>query len=83
MRKLRHPFKRAEKSQDPLINEHLGDTYVKLKRNSDAWDAYRKSADADPKNSRTAKKLKELEKFLAPATMQRKVLRGLKGTCSS
>jgi len=69
----------AQKSPDPLINEHLGDAYVKLNRNSDAWDAYRKSVDADPKNSRASKKLKDLEKFLGPATLQRKVLKRAEG----
>lgn len=65
----------SQNSSDPLIFEHLGDALMKLGRKEDAWDAYKGSLARNPKNSKAAARIKELEKFVLPGTMQRKTLK--------
>jgi tetratricopeptide (TPR) repeat protein len=69
----------AEKSRDPLILEHLGDAYVKLGKNAEAWEAYAKGFDRSPRSKSLKAKLKEMEKFLLPDTLRRKVLKRAAG----
>ncbi len=67
--------KAAEKIQDAVIFEHLGDAQVKLDKIADAWDSYQKALTFDPKNKSLKKKIKKMEKLVLPRTLQRKVLK--------
>ena len=62
------------KLSDPVVWEHLGDVSMRLNKTSEAWDAYEKALSLEPKNKVMLKKIKELEKFVLPRTVQRKVL---------
>jgi tetratricopeptide (TPR) repeat protein len=64
----------SSKLSDPVVWEHLGDVSLKLNKTSEAWDAYQKALNIEPKNKVTLKKIKELEKFVLPRTLQRKIL---------
>ena len=65
----------CEKLLDTTIFEHVGDLYAKQHKTLDAWNAYRKSLDLDPRNKSALKKLWEMEKLVLPSTLQRKVLK--------
>ena len=54
----------SEKVDDATILGHLGDAEAALKKNADAWQAYRNSLDLGPKNKAVKAKLKETEKSL-------------------
>ncbi|MCB4791114.1 MAG: tetratricopeptide repeat protein [Elusimicrobia bacterium] len=65
----------SEKINDPVVFEHVGDVSMKLNKTADAWDAYQKSSSLDQKNKNVLKKIKALEKFVLPKTVQRKLLK--------
>ena len=46
---------------DPVIWEHLAETYIKLDMPEEALDAYRKSLDLDPDNEAVRSRAKQLE----------------------
>ncbi|MBN1621707.1 MAG: tetratricopeptide repeat protein [Endomicrobiales bacterium] len=79
----RGSFKEAEeilnravgKIADPIVWEHLGDVRFKLDNTSQAWDAYQKAMELDPNNKILAKKISQLEKFVLPKTLHRKILK--------
>jgi outer membrane lipoprotein-sorting protein len=60
---------------DPVVWEHLGDVRLKLGQKTEAWDAYRKALELDPKNKAVKSKIESLEKLVLPKTLQRKMLK--------
>jgi tetratricopeptide (TPR) repeat protein len=72
-------LKAAEKLQDAVVWDHLGDVRMQLHKTDDAWLAYRKALDLDPKNKVVARKVKALEKRVMPQTLQRQVLKRAEG----
>jgi len=48
-------------SDDAVIWEHIGDTYLKLNESAKALDAYQKSLAIDPRSSRVDDKVRKLE----------------------
>lgn len=67
--------KAAAANGDATILDHLGDVKAKLGKNTDAWDAYRRSFEANPRDKKVAKKIKLMEKLVLPSTIQRKLLK--------
>jgi predicted Zn-dependent protease len=51
----------SEREEDPIIFDHLGDAYVKLKKNKEAKKAYLKALELDPEMEKVEEKLKQLE----------------------
>jgi tetratricopeptide (TPR) repeat protein len=53
--------KTAER-EDPVVFEHLGDTYLKLNRSQEALEAWQKALALDPKNKNLADKIQTTKK---------------------
>jgi tetratricopeptide (TPR) repeat protein len=68
-------LKASASLEDATILEHLGDVQAKLGKNSLAWEAYGRASSKKPGNKKLAKKIKQLETLVLPATIQRKLLK--------
>jgi tetratricopeptide (TPR) repeat protein len=55
--------KTAERD-DPVVFEHIGDTYLKLNRTKDALEAWQKALSLDPKNKNLADKIQATKKTI-------------------
>lgn len=55
--------KTAER-EDPVVFEHVGDTYLKLNRIKDALEAWQKALSLDPKNKNLADKIQATKKTI-------------------
>ena len=58
---------RAAKSaerEDPVVFEHIGDTYLKLNRTKEALEAWQKALSLDPKNKNLADKIQATKKTI-------------------
>lgn len=58
---LKYLKKADERLSDPIIIDHIGDTYLKLDEISSAIEAYRRALSLDPENEEIKEKLRELE----------------------
>jgi tetratricopeptide (TPR) repeat protein len=50
--------------EDPVVFEHIGDTYLKLNRSRDALEAWQKALALDPKNKNLADKIQTTKKTI-------------------
>jgi len=50
---------------DPVVFEHIGDTYLKLNRTAEALEAWQKALVLDPKNKTLAKKIEGTKRTIA------------------
>ncbi len=50
--------------EDPVVFEHIGDTYLKLNRSRDALEAWQKALALDPKNKNLADKIQTTKKAI-------------------
>jgi tetratricopeptide (TPR) repeat protein len=55
--------KTAER-EDPVVFEHIGDTYLKLNRTREALEAWQKALSLDPKNKNLADKIQATKKMI-------------------
>jgi len=55
--------KTAER-EDPVVFEHIGDTYLKLNRTREALEAWQKALTLDPKNKNLADKIQATKKTI-------------------
>jgi tetratricopeptide (TPR) repeat protein len=55
--------KTAER-QDPVVFEHIGDTYLKLNRTREALEAWQKALSLDPKNKNLVDKIQTTKKLI-------------------
>jgi tetratricopeptide (TPR) repeat protein len=55
--------KTAER-EDPVVFEHIGDTYLKLNRTREALEAWQKALSLDPKNKNLADKIQTTKKTI-------------------
>src|SRR5438132_9595318 len=55
---------KAAEHDDPVVFEHIGDTYLKLNRMPDALDAWQKALALDPKNKTLADKIEGTKKTI-------------------
>ena len=55
--------KTAER-EDPVVFEHIGDTYLKLNRTREALEAWQKALSLDPKNKNLADKIQTTKKMI-------------------
>jgi tetratricopeptide (TPR) repeat protein len=60
---LLHAAKSAER-EDPVVFEHIGDTYLKLNRTKEALEAWQKALSLDPKNKNLADKIQATKKTM-------------------
>jgi tetratricopeptide (TPR) repeat protein len=60
---LLHAAKSAERD-DPVVFEHIGDTYLKLNRTREALEAWQKALALDPKNKNLADKIQTTKKTI-------------------
>src|SRR5207249_12178196 len=60
---LQRAAKTAE-HEDPVVFEHLGDTYLKLNRAREALEAWQKALALDPKNKNLADKIQTTKKTI-------------------
>jgi tetratricopeptide (TPR) repeat protein len=60
---LLHAAKTAE-HEDPVVFEHIGDTYLKLNRSREALEAWKKALALDPKNKNLADKIQTTKKTI-------------------
>jgi len=62
---------KAAEREDPIVFEHIGDTYLKLNRTREALEAWQKALALDPKNKKLADKIQTTKKTIGkdlPAT---------------
>ena len=50
--------------EDPVVFEHIGDTYLKLNRIREALEAWQKALSLDPKNKNLADKIQSTKKTI-------------------
>jgi len=50
--------------EDPIVFEHIGDTYLKLQRVSEALESWQKAFALDPKNSKLAEKIESTKTMI-------------------
>jgi cytochrome c-type biogenesis protein CcmH/NrfG len=55
---------KAAEREDPVVFEHLGDTYLKLNRIQEALEAWQKALALDPKNKNLADKIQTTRKTI-------------------
>jgi tetratricopeptide (TPR) repeat protein len=55
---------KASEREDPVVFEHIGDTYLKLNRTRDALEAWQKALSLDPKNKNLADKIQTTKKLI-------------------
>ena len=60
---LLQAMKTAER-EDPVVFEHIGDTYLKLNRTREALEAWQKALTLDPKNKNLADKIQTTKKTI-------------------
>jgi tetratricopeptide (TPR) repeat protein len=63
---------KAAEREDPVLFEHIGDTYLKLNRTHEALEAWQKALVLDPKNKNLADKIQTTKKTIgkqSPAKM--------------
>jgi tetratricopeptide (TPR) repeat protein len=60
---LLHAAKTAER-EDPVVFEHIGDTYLKLNRTKEALEAWQKALSLDPKNKNLADKIQATKRTI-------------------
>ena len=53
---------KAAEREDPVVFEHIGDTYLKLNRIPEALEAWQKALSLDPKNKNLADKIQTTKK---------------------
>jgi tetratricopeptide (TPR) repeat protein len=63
---LLHAAKSSE-HEDPVVFEHIGDTYLKLNRSREALEAWQKALALDPKNKNLADKIQTTKKAIGRA----------------
>ncbi|PYK10160.1 MAG: hypothetical protein DME61_04135 [Verrucomicrobia bacterium] len=56
---------KAVERDDPVVFEHIGDTYLKLNRTAEALEAWRKALALDPKNKTLADKIEGTKKTIS------------------
>jgi tetratricopeptide (TPR) repeat protein len=56
---------KAVERDDPVVFEHIGDTYLKLNRTAEALEAWRKALALDPKNKTVADKIEGTKKTIS------------------
>src|SRR5881392_3104338 len=56
---------RTVERDDPVVFEHIGDTYLKLNRTAEALEAWRKALALDPKNKNLAEKVEDTKKRIS------------------
>ena len=56
---------KGEERDDPVVFEHIGDTYLKLNRMADALAAWQKALTLDPKNKNLAEKVEDTKKRIS------------------
>ena len=56
---------KAVERDDPVVFEHIGDTYLKLNRTAEALEAWRKALALDPKNKKVADKIEGTKKTIS------------------
>jgi len=62
---------KAAEREDPVVFEHIGDTYLKLNRAREALEAWQKALALDPKNKKLADKIQTTKETIGkdlPAT---------------
>ena len=65
--------------EDPVIFEHLGDTYKILGKLAEAKNAWEKAFKLDPKNKNLKHKLEEINQYLLPGSKIRKLVKRQEG----
>jgi tetratricopeptide (TPR) repeat protein len=55
---------RTAQREDPVVFEHIGDTYLKLNRTREALEAWQKALSLDPKNKNLADKIQATKKTI-------------------
>jgi len=55
---------KATAREDPVVFEHIGDTYLKLNRTREALEAWQKALSLDPKNKNLADKIQTTKKLI-------------------
>jgi tetratricopeptide (TPR) repeat protein len=55
---------KAAGREDPVVFEHIGDTYLKLNRTAEALEAWQKALSLDPKNKNLADKIQATKKLI-------------------
>ena len=55
---------KAAEREDPVLFEHIGDTYLKLNRTREAVEAWQKALSLDPKNKNLADKIQTTKKLI-------------------
>lgn len=55
---------KAAGREDPVVFEHIGDTYLKLNRTGEALEAWQKALSLDPKNRNLADKIQATKKLI-------------------
>ena len=55
---------KASEREDPVVFEHIGDTYLKLNRSREALEAWQKALALDPKNKNLADKIQTTKKTI-------------------
>ena len=56
---------KAVERDDPVVFEHIGDTYLRLNRTAEALEAWRKALALDPKNKKVADKIEGTKKTIS------------------
>ena len=56
---------KAVERDDPVVFEHIGDTYLKLNRGPEALDAWQKALALDPKNKTLTDKIEGTKKTIS------------------
>src|SRR3954452_13184766 len=56
--------------EDPVVFEHIGDTYLKLNRTREALEAWQKALSLDPKNKNLADKIQTTKKTIGKDVQQ-------------
>jgi len=55
---------KAAEREDPVVFEHIGDTYLKLNRTREALEAWQKAMSLDPKNKNLGDKIQAAKKMI-------------------
>jgi predicted Zn-dependent protease len=50
---------------DPIVFEHIGDTYLKLNRMPEALESWQKALSLDPKNKKLAEKIESTKRTIS------------------
>ena len=66
---------KAVEHDDPVVFEHIGDTYLKLNRVPEALDAWQKALALDPKNKTLTDKIEGTKKTIGKDLSGKRILR--------